>query len=313
MTQSSKDNIKPVAGSSSISTAEQSLIQRQANDRKVRQIILIEGSANGLVLLAKAFVGFTTGSLAIIGDALHSLTDVANNLVAWAVVKHASKPADKEHPYGHRKFETLAVLGLAVLLVVLAFELGIHAIRRESAEVESSGIEIVIMLAVLVVNVLLASWQHMWAKRLNSSILHADASHTFADVLTTLVVITGWQLSAMGYIWLDQICALGVAVFILYLAYQLFKKVAPILVDEYAVDPEKLSQIVSDIDGVEGVGRIRSRWIGNDATLDMIILVAPHLTTSESHQICDRVESEIESEFSISDISIHVEPFRDAN
>jgi len=280
-------------------------------EKQVQRVIVIEGLANVLVLLAKTLVGISTGSLAIVGDALHSLTDVANNIVAWTVVKHAAKPADKEHPYGHHKFETLAVLGLAVLLVVLGFELALHAIQKEPTQVASSRWELGIMLGVLSVNFALAAWQRAWAKKLNSDILLADASHTFADVLTTLAVIIGWQLSAMGYIWLDQITALGVACIIFYLAYQLFKKAAPVLVDEYAVEPDLVTQMVSNIDGVKGVARVRSRWVGASASIDMVIFIAYDLTTEVSHKICDQVEVAIEKEFGISDISIHVEPFHD--
>ena len=100
-------------------------------DLVVRRIILLEGLANFVVLLAKLTVGLSTGSLAVLGDAVHSLTDVANNAVAWGVMKLSSQPADREHPYGHRKFETLAVFGLATLLTVLAVELALHALRRE--------------------------------------------------------------------------------------------------------------------------------------------------------------------------------------
>ncbi len=279
--------------------------------QQVQKVILIEGIANALVLGLKAIVGITTGSLAIVGDALHSLTDVTNNFIAWAVVRHSNKPADKEHPYGHRKFETLAVLGLAILLVILAVELALHAFKREPVEIASSDWELGLMLVVLVINVLLASWQRGWAKRLKSDILHADASHTFADVLTTIVVIVGWQLSAKGYFWLDQLCALGVAGLILYLAFGLFKKAAPVLVDEYAVDPEALTRCVEGIDGVKGVVRVRSRWIGDMASVDLVIFVAHYLTTEESHQICDHVESVIEKEFHVADISIHVEPYHE--
>lgn len=281
----------------------------EQTDAAVQKVIIIEGVANALVLAAKAIVGITTGSLAILGDALHSLTDVANNVVAWGIVKHSSKPADREHPYGHRKFETLAVLGLAVLLTLLAFELALHAWRRDEVQIASSGWEIAVMLSVLLANIALASWQRLKAKQLGSSILDADAQHTFADVLTTLVVIAGWQLSAMGYLWLDQLCALGVAGLILFLAFGLFKKAAPVLVDGYAVDPEHLTKAVMRVDGVKKVDRVRSRWIGNFASVDMIIFVEYQLTTQESHQICDDVESLLEKEFNISDISIHVEPF----
>lgn len=276
---------------------------------QVQRIILLEGAANFVVLLAKVVVGITTGSLAIIGDALHSLTDVANNIVAWAIVKHAAKPADKEHPYGHQKFETLAVLGLAVILVVLAFELALHAIQREPSEIGASNWELAVMLSVLVINIGLASWQRMWANRLDSKILKADASHTFSDVLTTLAVIAGWQLSAYGYVWLDQLTAIGVSGIILYLAYELFKSAAPVLLDEYSIDPELLTDLVEDIDGVSSVERVRSRWIGDAPSVDMIIRVPHHLSTHESHQICDQIEQIVESKFEVTDVSIHVEPF----
>ena len=81
-------------------------------NKAIQRVILIEGSINAFVLVAKLIVGFTTGSLAIIGDAIHSLTAVVNNIVAWVVVRMSSAPPDREHPYGHQKFETIAVFFL---------------------------------------------------------------------------------------------------------------------------------------------------------------------------------------------------------
>lgn len=279
-------------------------------DKNVQRIILIEGSANFVVLLAKLWVGFSTGSLAIAGDAIHSLTDIVNNIVAWFVIRLSSLPPDREHPYGHRKFETLAVFFLASLLALLAFELAWHAIKKEDSEIISSRFELSIMLGVLLVNISLASWQRMWARRLDSDILLADASHTFADVLTTIVVIVGWQLSVMGYLWLDRVCALAVSGVVFYLAYDLFKKSKPILVDEFALDPELLSNTIRNVDGVLQVNRVRSRWIGSEKAIDIIIAVDPKLSTADSHKIATDIESLIEDKFDVSDISIHVEPYQ---
>ena len=278
-------------------------------DKSVQRIILIEGLANLIVLIAKVGVGLTTGSLAILGDAIHSLTDFINNIIAWVVIKLSCSPPDREHPYGHRKFETLAVFFLASLLVVLSFELALHAINKDDYVTGSSAWELGIMLTVLGVNISLASWQRMWARRLQSDILFADASHTFADVLTTIVVIIGWQLSSMGYLWLDRACALAVAALVLYLAYNLFKRAAPILVDQFAVDPELLSNSIKKVAGVCEVKRVRSRWIGTDKAIDLIISVDHNLSTYDSHKIATTIELLIEKEFGVSDISIHVEPF----
>ena len=283
----------------------------EQRDRQVRRIILIEGSANLLVLVFKTFVGLSTGSMAILADAIHSLTDLSNNFVAWVVMHFSSLPADRENPYGHRKFETLAVFILASILVVLAFELALNAIRKEETEVVSSGIELILMLAVLVINILVTSWQHMWAKRLDSDILHADATHTFADVLITSVVIVGWQLSAMGYAWIDRLCALGVSALVVYLAYKLFRHAVPVLLDEYAVDPQELNNLIKSVNGVKNVYRIRSRWIGKTSAIDLTISVDPALTIEESHNIADEIEMLIQNRFNTSDISIHVEPEKD--
>ncbi|WP_455196520.1 cation diffusion facilitator family transporter [Kaarinaea lacus] len=280
---------------------------------KVQRVILIEGAANLSVLIAKTVVGFSTGSLAILGDALHSLTDLANNVVAWVVIRLSNAPADREHPYGHRKFETLAVFFLASLLVVLAFELGLNAIRKEDTEIASGPLELGIMVGVLVINISIAWWQRRWAKRLKSDILLADASHTFSDVLVTLTVIAGWQLSAIGYLWLDRLCALGVSALILYLAYSLFKRAIPTLVDQYAIDPDVLITTVQEVKGVKDVLRVRSRWVGSSPAVDMVISVDPELTTADSHDISDEVESLIEKRFHITDVSIHVEPHNSGN
>jgi cation diffusion facilitator family transporter len=277
-------------------------------DNQVRRVILIEGLANLLVLVAKSVVGLSTGSMAILADAIHSLSDLTNNIIAWIVIHYSSLPADREHPYGHRKLETLAVFILASILVVLAFELALNAINKEQAEVVSSGVELIIMLCVLIINIVVTSWQRMWAKRLDSDILHADATHTFADVLITGTVIIGWQLSAMGYAWVDRLCALGVALLIFYLAYGLFRRAIPVLIDEYAIDPVELSSLIKSIPGVRRVYKIRSRWIGKTRAVDMVISVDPTLSTEESHAIADTIESQVENHFGVTDISIHVEP-----
>jgi cation diffusion facilitator family transporter len=239
---------------------------------------------------------------------VHSLTDVANNIIAWVVIRASHEPADREHPYGHHKFEVLAVFVLATLLATVAIELGIRALTRDAQYPAMSTWGLYIMTAVLVINIIVASWQRVWAKRLNSSILLADASHTFSDVLTTIVVIVGWQLSVRGYPWLDTACALGVSAMILYLAFGLFRNVVPVLVDEMAIEPEELTDAISQINGIMDVPRVRSRWIGSERAVDVIVTVAPSMPTIQSHAIADEVEALLETKFDVRDITVHVEP-----
>ena len=279
-----------------------------ARDHQIRRIILIEGCANLLVLLMKLLVGITTGSLAILGDAIHSITDLANNIMAWTVIRLSSAPADQKHPYGHRKFETLAVFVLAALLTVLAFELILHAFQREQKDILSEPWGLTLMLIVLAINMVIAGWQRYWARRLDSNIILADAHHTLSDVFITSIVILGWQLSVRGFAWLDTFCALGVAVLVLYLAYDLFKRAVPILVDEVAIPADELIKLAQSIAGVIKVEKVRSRWIGKARAVDMVISVKNDMSLSDSHEIANSIEQLLKEHLQVTDSSIHIEP-----
>lgn len=280
----------------------------EKRDNRILRIILIEGVANFTVLGIKLLVGTTTGSLAVLGDAIHSLTDVINNIVAWFVIQHSVKPADPRHPYGHRKFETVAVFTLAALLAVLAFELFLHAITRETTEIATGRLELGLMFSVLAINAVISTWQRKWAKRLESDILLADANHTFSDVLITASVIVGWQLSAMGWVWIDQLCALAVAGLILYLAFGLFKRTLPILLDERAIDAETLRAEAQRVEGVRAIRRVRSRWVGSACAVDLIIEVDSQLSTTAAHEIANQIETLLADRYNVHDVSIHIEP-----
>jgi cation diffusion facilitator family transporter len=271
-------------------------------------VIVIEGSANLSILALKLAVGIAVSSMAILADAIHSLTDVANNLVAWIVIRLAARPADPGHPYGHRKFETVAVFGLAMLLTVMAFELAMYALRREPSGVAHSGWALWGMLLVLAANTVLATWQGAWARRLESDILRADAHHTFADVLTTIVVIAGWQAAARGYVWIDTLAALAVAALILFLAFGLFRRSIPILVDQAAIEPLQLSKAALGVGGVVAVRSARSRSYGSRFAIDLTIEVEPDLSTSRSHEIASEVEHAVRARFPVESVSVHIEP-----
>jgi len=277
-------------------------------DHRVQRVILIEGSANVLVLGLKLTVGLWTGSFAVIGDAVHSLGDVANNVIAWIIVRMSARPADREHPYGHRKFETLAVFVLAALLVVLAVELALGALRHQAGPPVSEPWAVAVMFVVLGVNIGLTSWENAWAKRLNSDILAADARHTLADVLTTIIIIAGWQLAARGYAWMDTICALGVSMFVLFLAFGLFRRAVPVLVDRMALEPEELTASVLSIPSVRSVKSVRSRSKGSSAAVDIVVSVDASLSMEEAHAIADAIEAKLAEDFGVEDATVHIEP-----
>jgi cation diffusion facilitator family transporter len=244
----------------------------------------------------------------VIADAVHSLTDLANNLFAWLAVKIAESPADSSHPYGHQKFEQLAVFALASLLTIVAFEVIVNAVKRFGQPVEQSMLGLVILIFSLLINVGLTLWEGYWAKRLDSEILHADATHTLSDVLTSAVVIIGWQLAARGYYWIDTFFALIVSSIIFYLAFKLFQRAIPVLVDQSRFPPEELKAAVNNIPAVITVGNLRSRDTGKGQVADVTVTVSANLSTVESHQIADQIERVLADKFDIQDVVVHVEP-----
>jgi cation diffusion facilitator family transporter len=275
---------------------------------QVKHVLLIEGCINLLITFTKLTVGFLTNSSAVIADALHSLTDVANNIMAWMAMNLAKTPADSDHQYGHQKYEQLAVFALAALLSIVAFEVFINALKRFGEEVEQSYIALGILIVTLLINIALTIWERHWAKRLDSDILQADASHTLSDVLTTLVVLVGWQLAAQGYYWLDTAFAIGVSAIIFYLAFKLFQRAIPILVDYSDVDPNAVSAAVNGVQNVNTVLRVRSRKMGKARVADIIVTVDPNLSTIDSHPIADEIETVLADKFHIQDVVVHIEP-----
>ncbi|MCC2615912.1 cation diffusion facilitator family transporter [Aestuariibacter halophilus] len=278
--------------------------------RQVKRVLIIEGSVNAMLALVKFVVGLITGSAALVADALHSLTDLVNNVFAWLAVNLAAQPADDDHPYGHQKFESLAVFGLAVLLSVVAIEVFINALKRIGEPVEQNLPGLIILVLALGVNLSLSLWEQRWAKRLDSSLLSADASHTFSDVLTSVAVLIGWQLAAMGYYWLDTVFATVVSVLILILAYRLFMRAIPTLVDQQLDNHQRVSDTVSAVEEVQSVRQLRARKQGKGYVADITVGVDPQLSVEQAHGIADEIERTLAERFNIFDVTVHIEPER---
>ncbi len=276
--------------------------------RQVQRVLLIEGAVNFVLMGVKLALGLTTGSLSLISDSLHSLGDLVNNFVAFAVARVAAKPPDREHPYGHYKFESLAVLGLAVLMLLLAGNIVVEALQSEERSVTSTGYELLIMLGVLGANLWVALWQNGQARKLDSQLLEADAKHTISDVLTTVAAIAGWQAASRGLPWLDSVLACVVAAIVAFLAVRILRQAVPVLVDGFAIDPAELERTIIDVDGVVSVLSVRSRWIGVQPVVDAVITVDGGMTLHRAHEITDRVEARLEERFGVRDATVHVEP-----
>jgi len=280
-------------------------------DRRVRRVLLIEGATDIALIVAKLAVAIPTGASSILADALHSATDLANNVVALIAMRLAEAPPDRDHPYGHRKFEPLAVFTLASLLVVLGVQIALRALRGGSGEIELHTTGLVVMFGVLFANIAFSVWESHQARLLDSNLLRADARHTISDIAVTTSVIVGWQLAARGFPWLDPLVTFGVALLILWLAYGLFRRAIPALVDSSAQDPDALRRAVRDVPGVRDAVRVRSRHDGRMLRVDVSVTVDPELSARAAHEIADAIEERLRARFGALDVMVHVEPEQD--
>ncbi|MEO0969602.1 MAG: cation diffusion facilitator family transporter [Cyanobacteria bacterium J06639_18] len=281
------------------------------NRPTVQKILIITLILNLFVMFLKFGVGITTGSLSIIADALHSVTDSANNILGL-VASHFSSPLpDRKHPYGHQKFEALGALGIAGFLGIVCFEIIQGAIERiihGSQPVNISPAQLWILLIVLGINIFVAFYERSVGKRVGSPILIADAKHTMGDIWVTITVIAGLIGVWLGYQWLDIVLAFPVAILVFYSAWSVLKDNLPWLVDEMAIAPEDIYAIAISVPGVINCHDIASRGVvGRQTFIEMHLIVdAPDVETA--HRITEEVESRLEKRFRPVRILIHVEP-----
>ena len=164
------------------------------------------------------------------------------------------------------------------------------------------------MIAVLGLNIGLSTWESWVARRTDCDLLRADARHTLSDVFVTLAVIAGWQAAAMGYFWLDALTSCIVAGLIIWLAYGLFRRSIPVLVDQSMLEPEDVRAVIDSVPGVRATRRVRSLRSGAHARVDVVVCVDPELKTSAAHRIADEIERALADRFKATDVSVHMEP-----
>ncbi len=277
----------------------------------VRRVLLITLLLNILVMVLKAFVGTLTGSLSLLADALHSVTDSANNVLGLITSRFSSPYPDREHPYGHQKFEAVGALGIAAFLGIACFEIiqgAVEKIINGDKPVKITPSELWILLVVLGVNIFVAFYERRVGRRVKSNILIADATHTMSDIWVTITVIAGLIGVWLGYQWLDIVLSFPVALLVFWSGWTVLKENLPWLVDEMAVAPEVIHSLALSVPGVVNCHNIASRGvIGRQVFIEMHLIVdASDVETS--HRITEQVEKFLEERFSPARVMIHVEP-----
>lgn len=279
--------------------------------QQVRDVLVLTLGLNVSVALGKIALGLMTGALAVTADGLHSLSDAAGNVTGLIANHYAAQPPDAEHPYGHRRFETMAALFIGGLLLLAAWEVMQGVLERLNSDMTPTitPLLLAVLLVTLVINILVSRYQTRAGRRLRSEILLADAANTRADVFVTLSVILSTLFVAAGYPWVDVVAALIVVALIGRAAWQILRQTGRVLVDTAPYTPEQLRTLVDDLPGIERVIRARSRGPLDEAHIDIDVQVAPAMTADHSATIAEAIRERLEARLGpLAEIEVHFAP-----
>lgn len=287
------------------------LSQRQ---NSIRNVLYITLGLNLLVLEIKFSLGWATDSLSLLADALHSFSDSASNILGLIAMGFANPKPDWDHPYGHSKFESLGALGIAGFLIIAGIEIFSSAVKRLflSTDVESvtiSNINLIMMIAVLIINIGIAVYEARRGKTLNSKLLQADARHTLSDVWVTVVLLAGMWGIHLGWMWLDIILAFLVSGLVFWSAWEVIKENVPFLSDRVAIPAKEIMETVTDVYGVLNCHSITSRGIvGQEIFIEMHLVVAPR-EINAAYEIVEAVKRELQKKYGLVYVTIQLEPY----
>jgi cation diffusion facilitator family transporter len=289
-------------------------ITSQQRHQAINQVTLWGVFVNLLLSVTKLTGGFIGQSQALIADGLHSLSDLASDAMVFIAAKHASEEADEEHPYGHARFETIATVALAVLLVIVALGIAYDAIVSlvtDEAIVKPDLFTLWIAAFSIFSNEGLYHYTRHVGTRIRSNLLLANAWHHRSDAVSSIVVLVGIAGTQLNMPKLDAYAAIVVALMIARIGFKLGYDSVQELVDA-SLEPElvdKIRQKILSHEGVRELHMLRTRRLGHHAHVDVHILVAPRLSVSEGHHISETVEKIlIESFDSINDVTVHIDP-----
>ena len=266
---------------------------------------------NLLVAIAKIALGYFSGAVSILSDGFHSLADASSNVVALVGVSAAQRPADEDHPYGHRKYETMASVGILMFMLLALTEVARHAVEHLRAPSVPSVLPagIITMVATLVVNLFVVRYESSAGRRLRSEVLSADAKHTRSDVWTTIAVLVALAGVWLGYPILDGIAGIVVSAFIGYACWQIAREASGVLADEIVLAEGDIRPVVESVPGVVGCEKIRTRGSADSVFVDLHLWIDGRTPLGEAHALSHVVKDRLMTRFpEVVDVVIHIEP-----
>jgi cation diffusion facilitator family transporter len=263
------------------------------------------------VAFAKLVLGYYTGAVSVISDGFHSLTDAASNVMGMVGLRASRRPPDEDHPYGHRKYETLAAGGIFVFLLFVLLEVVRAAVDRLAGAAAPMVLPLsfAIMIGTLAVNLLVVRYESGRGRELNSELLLADAGHTMSDVFMSCAVIVSLVAVKLGYPIMDPIGGLLIAVFIGRAGWAIARDTSRVLSDRVVLAEDDIRDVVMSVPEVAGCHHIRSRGSADHTFLDLHVWFAPDMTLHEAHRLSHVVKDRLTEKYpQIADAIIHLEP-----
>lgn len=274
---------------------------------------------NIILSILKLVAGMVSHSSAMISDAVHSASDVVSTVVVIIGVNISSKQADKEHPYGHERLESISALLLSIILSATGFMIGISGMKNiiNGTMQEITG---VIALGSGIISIAVKEVQYQYtknvAKKINSDSLMADAWHHRSDALSSIGSSVGIIGAMVGLPIMDSIASIVICVFIIHAGYEIMKEAINKLIDK-SCDDKTIAQIETVIvsqDGVKGIDEFRTRLFGSKIYVDVTILIDGNTLLKDAHAISEQVHDAVEQNFpNIKHCMIHIHPFTSIN
>jgi cation diffusion facilitator family transporter len=283
------------------------LNRHSAVSRVLVRVLLLNLAVAG----AKLWYGYVTGAVSMISDGFHSLTDSAANIIGLIGTRASRKPPDSDHPYGHRKFETLAAAGIFIFLLLAVIEVVRTALARlTSGEAPEVGpLSFGVMLVTIAVNLAVVRYERVEGRRLQSELLLADAMHTKSDVFTSSAVLASLAAVYLGVPVLDPLGGLVIAGFIAHTGWLVARDTSQILADRAALEEHEIREVVMSVPEVVGCHRIRSRGSADHIFLDLHVWFRGTTPLHEAHRLSHVVKDRLLDTFpQIKDAIIHIEP-----
>ncbi len=277
----------------------------------VRRILMIIFLLNILTALAKGIYGLYINTLSMSADGLHSFFDSTANIIGLVGISLAARPPDRDHPYGHAKYESFAAMGIAILLFAGCLQLIVSAVSRlqSGGSPNVTELSFVVMALTLIINVGVSSYEYILGRRLKSSILVADSLHTRSDVFASLGVILGLFAVRMGYPLADPLIALFICALIIHTGLEIIRESSTALLDRAAIDGEVIADLARSVKGVCSCHAVRTRGMAEEIYVDLHIGVDASLSMELAHEVGEDVERAIKGRIpEVRDVVVHLEP-----